>query len=72
MCCGVIGDELVVRVDPDGADDALGQSEARPMDFTGRPMKGWVMVAPGGFRTADALTSWVDRALEYVEKLPPK
>ena len=40
MCCGVIDDNLVVRVGPDGYEDALAQPNARPMDFTGRPMAG--------------------------------
>ena len=46
---GGLNDELVVRVGPDAFDDALGRPHARPMDFTGRPMKGWVYVAPNGF-----------------------
>jgi len=72
MCCGVIGDELVVRVDPNSVGEALARPGARPMDFTGRPMKGWVMVAPAGFATTEELTSWVELALKYVEGLPPK
>jgi len=50
MCCGVTNDDLMVRVGADGLEDALDQPNARPMDFTGRPMKGFVFVdaGPGG------------------------
>src|SRR5204863_9866814 len=52
MCCGVNGDELIVRLDPDGEDDALARPHARPMDFTGRPMRGFVTVQPEGLKGA--------------------
>ena len=46
MCCGVIGEELIVRLDPpQGETLALSEPGARPMDFTGRPMRGWLYVA---------------------------
>ena len=51
MCCGVIRDRLVVRVGPARYDEALTQSHARPMDFTGRPLRGMVYVMPAGYRT---------------------
>ena len=44
-------------------EDALAQPHAREMDFTGRPLKGMIYVAPAGFKTKRALTSWVDRAV---------
>ena len=47
MCCGVTNDDLMVRVGADGLEDALDQPHARPMDFTGRPMKGFVFVDAG-------------------------
>jgi TfoX/Sxy family transcriptional regulator of competence genes len=46
MSCGVNGDELIVRLDRDHEDDALAQPHARPMDFTGWPMRGFVTVQP--------------------------
>lgn len=55
MACGVIKDDLVVRVGPDSYEDALGERHARPMDFTGRPMRGMVYVGPEGRRTDEAL-----------------
>jgi hypothetical protein len=40
--CGIVKDALMVRLGPEGADRALDQPHVRPMDFTGRPMKGMV------------------------------
>jgi hypothetical protein len=72
MLVGVIADDLIVRVGPEAAGDALGQPGARVFDFTGRPMKGWVVV-DGGAITEDAdLADWIDRARDFVEALPPK
>jgi TfoX/Sxy family transcriptional regulator of competence genes len=72
MCCGVIGDRFMVRVGPDGYAAALPRPHAKPMDFTGRPMKGFVYVEPAGFAPAGGLEAWVARASEFVRSLPPK
>jgi TfoX/Sxy family transcriptional regulator of competence genes len=72
MCCGVINDDLVVRLGADGADDALSQPFARPMDFTGRVMNGYVYIAPAGTIDAAALGGWLRRAAAFAESLPPK
>jgi hypothetical protein len=48
MCCGIVGKDLVVRTGPQAFDEALRKPHSRPMDFTGRPMKGFVFVAPAG------------------------
>ncbi|MEZ4457116.1 MAG: TfoX/Sxy family protein [Gemmatimonadales bacterium] len=65
MAIGISGTDLMVRVGPDAHDDALAQPGARPMDFTGRPMRGFVFVGPEGTRTARDLDRWIDRALAY-------
>ena len=70
MCCGVNADELIVRLDPDREDDALARPHARPMDFTGRPMRGFVTVRPEGLRGAH-LKRWVREAVARAESLPP-
>jgi hypothetical protein len=44
-------DDLVVRVGPERYEKALSRAHARPMDFTGRPLKGYVFVGPGGLKT---------------------
>ena len=72
LCCGVIGDSLVARVGPDAYDDAVEEPHARPFDFTGREMRGWVFVDHPGLASAAALADWVDRAVAFVETLPPK
>jgi hypothetical protein len=72
MACGVIKDDLVVRVGPEGHEDALSQPHARKFDFTGRPMKGWVMVSAGGYEADEDLTAWVGRGTAYAESLPEK
>jgi TfoX/Sxy family transcriptional regulator of competence genes len=72
MLVGVIKDELVARVGAGDEDDALEQPHARPMDFTGRPMTGFVMVAPAGVGTVDDVRAWVERADAYVSTLPAK
>ena len=72
MCCGVIGDDLMARVGRDAYEDALAAKGARPMDFTGRPLRGMVYVGSEGHRTDDALASWVRRGTDFVASLPPR
>ena len=72
MACGVIGEDLMVRVGPEAYDQALKKSGARPMDFTGRPMKGMVYVGPRGHQRAPSLKAWVEQGLSYARSLPPK
>jgi hypothetical protein len=71
MCCGVNRDELIVRLSPDDAQHALDRPGARPMDFTGRPMRGFVTVGPAGLK-GGALGWWVGAAAEHAERLPSK
>ena len=63
MACGVVHDDLMVRVGPDCHDEALTEPGTRPMDFTGRPMRGMVYVASAAVATDDDLRRWVDRAV---------
>lgn len=72
MCVGVIKDDLMVRVGPEAYDKELGRKHARPMDFTGRPMKGMIYVAAAGLRTKRDLTTWVERGLKFARSLPVK
>jgi len=72
MCCGIVGEDLVVRVGADAHEEALSQPHARAMDFTGRPMKGFVYVGPLGYRTTLGLKTWIRRGLCFVSSLPPK
>ena len=72
MCCGITGDDLMLRVGPELYDETLARKGARPMDFTGRALRGMVYVGPEHLRTDRALVSWLDTALGFVETLPPK
>ena len=72
MCCGIVGNELVIRVAANEWERALSQPHARPMDFTGRPMRGFVYVDPTGFRSKVQLRAWIQRSLNFVLSLPPK
>jgi hypothetical protein len=74
MACGVTksGVDLMVRVGPDAHTHALSRKHARPMDITGRPMKGFVFVDAAGSRTQAQVTNWVERGLDYARSLPAK
>ena len=72
LCVGVMGEELMARVGPGATGAALERPGSRLFDFSGRPMKGWVMVEPGALEDDDALAGWVELALAYVRMLPPK
>ena len=67
MCCGIVGQDLMVRVAEAEMPEARRQRHVRPMDFTGKPLRGFVYVAPAGFSTAEALTAWIARALRFAE-----
>jgi TfoX/Sxy family transcriptional regulator of competence genes len=70
MACGLVGDTLMVRVGPDAYEVLLDAPHVRPMDFTGRPLKGFVYVEPEGIQTPRALRTWIQRALAFVDTQP--
>lgn len=72
MCVGVTEADLMLRLGEHGAEAALDEPHVRPMDFTGRPLRGFVYVAPEATATQAAVRAWVDLALAFVETLPPK
>lgn len=72
MCCGVSGDEMIVRLDPDETERALKKPHVRIFDMTGRPMKGWLLVGAAGIKTDTALAKWVETGVEYAGSLPAK
>ena len=72
MCCCVVGQDLMVRVGPDAYEEALTRPHARIMDFTRKPLKGYVYVGPEGTATAESLREWLARATAFVGTLPPK
>lgn len=72
MFVGVAHSDLMVRVGPDAYEAALARPHVRPMDFTGRPLTGFVFVGPAGARTAKAVADWVQRSMQFVGTLPAK
>lgn len=72
MMCGVIGDELMLRVGTDGFKTALELKHTRPMDFTGRPSTGMIYVANAGCSTQRAVDAWVARGMEFNARLGEK
>lgn len=72
MTVGIVGEELMVRVGKDAHEAAVAQPHARPMDLTGKPMAGFVFVAPTGFDDDTDLRDWVQRGLAFTASLPPK
>lgn len=65
MCVGVDSNRLMVRLAPEVYDEALTRRGCGPMDFTGKPMRGFVFVSPEGMRSAHELGTWIDAALEF-------
>jgi TfoX/Sxy family transcriptional regulator of competence genes len=72
MSCGVVGSSLMVRLDPAEAGNLLGEPAVRPMDFTGRPMPGFLFVDPPGIASSASLRKWVGRATAHAETKPKK
>jgi TfoX/Sxy family transcriptional regulator of competence genes len=70
MCCGVLKDQLVVRVGSERYDEALAQPHTRPFDFTGRPSTGMVYVAGEGLGDHRVLEKWLRRALDVAASTP--
>lgn len=72
MCCGVIDRRLMARVGPDAYADTLALPYVREMDFTGRPLTGFVYVDPAGFAGEADLHEWTARCLDFTNTLAPK
>ena len=72
MCCGILNEDLIVRVGPDQHAAALAIPNVRLFDFTGWSMKGWVMVSADGYEEDAALRSWVEQGLAFALTLPVK
>ena len=72
MAIGIVGEDLMVRLEPDEAQRALAEPHARPMDFTGRPPKNMVFVGPAGTAEDADLLSWVEAGADHAASLPPK
>lgn len=71
MCCGINSSELILRLAPEAEETALRAPHGRPMDFTRRPMSGFVTIAPDGLK-GRSLGRWVAQAVAHAESLPLK
>ena len=72
MCCGVLDEELIVRVAPEEYPTALARPHVHAFDFTGKPMKGFVVVRPRGCASDPALKEWVSHGVRFARALTPK
>lgn len=72
MACGVAGDEVMLRLGPDGAAEALTHAGVREMDFTGRPLKSMVFLTAEAADDDEVLAAWVARAVAFARALPPR
>lgn len=72
MVCGTVKDKLMARVGSDYQEKAMKLKYVRPMDFTGKPLKGMIYVLPDGIKTKALLEKWIGHALAYARTLPKK
>lgn len=72
MCVGATGNRLMARVGPKQYNAALQDMHATIMDFTGKPLRGFVYVEPEALETEKGLHKWIARCEAFVKKLPPK
>lgn len=72
MLVGVWKDSLIVRLSPELAEKALKKEHVRPMDITGKPMKGWLLIEPEGMEQDESLADWIEQARSFVKTLPKK
>ncbi|MBK7853931.1 MAG: TfoX/Sxy family protein [Bacteroidetes bacterium] len=68
MCVGIIKDELMCRIDPDFHETAIEKTGCRTMDFTKRPMKGYVMIDENGMKSKKDFDYWINLSLEFNKK----
>ena len=72
VCCGIVGEDLMVRVGADDTDAALAKPHTRLFEMSGRSMTGWVIVDVGAVKTKRRLGPWVRRGVAFASSLPPK
>ena len=72
MACGILGEDLIVRLGSDEGELALAEPHVRPFDFTGKPMTGTVFVEPAATAEPEDLAGWVEAGVGFASSLPPK
>jgi hypothetical protein len=72
MCCGVMGEDLILRLGPEGGASALEEPGIGQFDFTGRPMKAFVVAEASAIAAEEDLRRWVGEAVAFAGSLPDK
>jgi TfoX/Sxy family transcriptional regulator of competence genes len=72
MACGLAKEDFMVQVGPENYAETLRKPHARKMEFTGRPMKGFITVDVEGYENDKVLASWVKQGVDYARSLPAK
>ena len=72
MCVGPWKGALIVRLAKQQHDETQSEPHVKPMDITGKVMKGWALVEPAGIESDDDLAEWVERAVKFARTLPSK
>ena len=72
MACGVLSDDLLVRVNPNKHDKLFARPHTKPFAMSAKPMKGWLMVEADGCKTSKQLSAWVKEGVEFALTLPAK
>lgn len=72
MACGVINDDLIVRLSEDEFAKALKRKHVRVFDFSGKPMTGWIYVSAEGYKLEKALAGWMEKGMALAKSLPKK
>lgn len=72
MACGVVAEDLMLRLGKEGTSEALNEPHTRPMDFTGKVITTMLFVDAAGVRTDEQLTAWIERAIDFAKTLPAK
>jgi len=72
MACGILNEDLIVRVGAERYEASLQLPHTRKFDITGKPMKGWIMVSHDGHAADDDLSDWLQRGISFASSLPPK
>lgn len=65
MCIGVLGNELMCRIDYEEYDKMVEMPGCRPMDFTGKLMRGYVFVSAEGMKTKKQFDQWITLCLDF-------
>lgn len=74
MACGILGDDMIVRVGLDEYENLLKRKHTKIFTMKGspKPMRGWLMVEPDGYKSTKQLSAWIKVGVEFASQLPPK